>query len=254
MIGMLLLAGLVACMTHNAVVTKTVPYRQGETEMLGFLAYDDAAKDKRPGVLVVHEWWGQNDFAKERAKALAALGYVALAVDMYGGGKTTDTPAEAARLAGALRGTPVLRERIRAARDTLASQEQVDPARLAAIGFCFGGTTCLELAYSGADVLGVVSFHGGLTVPKPGDAPKAKFLVCHGADDPLVPAAQVAAYEKAMRENRCDWQLVSYGGAVHSFTNPAATGRGMPGVAYNEAAAKRSWRAMKDFFEEIFAR
>jgi dienelactone hydrolase len=162
--------------------------------MRGFLAYDDSLKSKRPGVLVVHEWWGLNDFARERALKLAGLGYVALAADMYGGGATTRDREEAGKLAGALLKNPdLLRARAQAALKVLAADPRVDPNRLAAIGFCFGGTTVLELAYSGADLAGVVSFHGGLPRPQPGDLKglKAKILVLHGADDPLVPAADL---------------------------------------------------------------
>jgi dienelactone hydrolase len=235
------------------VVTKTVEYRQDGTVMQGFLAYDDGLKGKRPGVLVVHEWWGLNDFAREKAQQLAGLGYVALAADMYGGGVTTKDREEAARLA-ALRNNPaLLRARAQAALEVLAADPRVDPKRLAAIGFCFGGTTVLELAYSGADLAGVVSFHGGLPRPHPGDLTrlKAKILVLHGADDPHVPAADLAAFEQAMRQAGADWQMVFFGGAVHGFTNPAAGDNKTSGVAYDARAARRSWRCMREFFREI---
>ena len=161
--GALALVCLSLAEVEAGVVTKTVEYRQDGTVMRGFLAYDEALKGKRPGVLVVHEWWGLNDFAKNQATKLAGLGYVALAADMYGGGVTTGDREEAGKLAGALRGNPdLLRARAQAALDFLAADPRVDPKRLAAIGFCFGGTTVLELAYSGADLAGVVSFHGGL--------------------------------------------------------------------------------------------
>jgi dienelactone hydrolase len=237
------------------VVTQTLEYRQEGTVMQGFLAYDDGLKGRRPGVLVVHEWWGLNDFARERAVKLAGLGYVALAADMYGGGATTGDREEAGKLAGALLSSPdLLRARAQAAHKVLAADPRVDPKRLAAIGFCFGGTTVLELAYSGVDLPGVVSFHGGLPRPQPGDLQrlKAKILVLHGADDPHVPAADITAFEQAMRQAGADWQMVFFGGAVHSFTNPAAGHNQAAGAAYNSRAARRSWRCMQEFFQEIW--
>ena len=185
----LLLLSLTA--VEAKIVTQTIEYRQDATVMRGFLAYDDGLKGKRPGVLVVHEWWGLNDFARERAVKLAGLGYVALAADMYGGGATTRDREEAGKLAGALLKNPdLLRARAQAAFKVLATDPRVDPKRLAAIGFCFGGTTVLELAYSGADLAGVVSFHGGLPRPQPDDLKRIKgaVLVLHGADDPHVAA------------------------------------------------------------------
>jgi len=237
------------------LITQTVEYRQDGTVLRGFLAYDAALKGKRPGVLVVHEWWGLNDFAREQAGKLAGLGYVALAADMYGGGLTTTDWEEAARLADIRNHPALLRARAQAALQTLAAAPRVDPKRLGAIGFCFGGTTILELAYSGADLAGVVSFHGGLPRPQPGDLErlKARILVLHGADDPHVPAADMAAFEQAMRQAGADWQMVCFGGAVHSFTNPAAGNDKAAGVAYDARAARRSWRYMQDFFREIFA-
>jgi dienelactone hydrolase len=238
------------------VVTETVEYRQDGTVMQGLLAYDEALPGKRPGVLVVHEWWGLNDFAKHKAAELAGLGYAALAADMYGNGRTTADPEEAARLAGDLRGNPeLLRARARSALEALAAAPRVDPQRLAAIGFCFGGTTVLELAYSGADLAGVVSFHGGLPRTQPDDLKrlKARVLVLHGADDPHVAAADIAAFEQAMRQAGADWQMVYFGGAVHGFTNPATGHNKASGVAYDARAARRSWRYMQDFFQEILA-
>jgi dienelactone hydrolase len=237
------------------LVTKTVEYRQDDKVFQGYLAYDDVGRARRPGVLVVHEWWGLNDFARKRAEQLAGLGYVALAADMYGQGATTANPQEAAQWAGELKGQPQLRARAQAALKVLAAAPRVDPRRLAAIGFCFGGTTVLELAYSGADLAGVVSFHGGLPRPQPGDLKhlKASILVLHGADDPHVPPADVAAWQAAMRQAGADWQMVFFGGAVHSFTNPAAGTDKASGVAYDRRAAPRSWRCMQEFFKEIFA-
>ncbi|MEJ2671978.1 MAG: dienelactone hydrolase family protein [Deltaproteobacteria bacterium] len=238
------------------MVTKTVAYRQDGTEMQGFLAYDDALTGKAPGVLVVHEWWGLNDFARDMAQKEANLGYVALAADIYGGGRVTTDREEAARLAGDMRGNPeLLRARAQAALLALAADPRVDPDRLAAMGFCFGGTTVLELAYSGADLAGVVSFHGGLPQAAPADLKrlKAAILVLHGADDPLVSAADITGFEQAMRQAQADWQIVCFGGAVHGFTNPANRDNPAAGVAYNAPAARRSWQYMQDFFREIFA-
>jgi dienelactone hydrolase len=252
----LTLVGLWLTAVQAELVTKTVVYQHNGTVMQGFLVCDGAVKDKRPGVLVVHEWWGLNDFAREKAKQLAGLGYVALAADMYGGSRTTTDREEAGKLAGSLRGNAaVLRARAQAALKVLAADPRVDPKRLAAIGFCFGGTTVLELAYSGADLDGVVSFHGSLPIPQPDDLKrlKAAILVLHGADDPHVPAADLTAFEQAMRQAGVDWQLVLFGGAVHSFTNPAAGNNKAAGVAYDARAARRSWRYMQEFFREIFA-
>lgn len=238
------------------VVTQVVPYTQNGTSLKGYLAYDDAVAGKRPGVLVVHEFWGLNDFAKQRTEKLAQMGYVALAADMYGEGKVTQDREEARHLASHIRSSPLLRERARAALKVLASQKLADPQRLAAIGFCFGGTTVLELAYSGAPVLGVVSFHGGLSVPKPEDRQnsRASVLVLHGAEDPHIKPEEIAAFQAAMRQAGADWQMNFYGGAVHSFANPAAGNDKSKGVAYDPRAATRSWQAMQLFFQEIFNR
>jgi dienelactone hydrolase len=251
------LAIVCLCLTaaEAKIVTRTVEYGQNGTVMRGFLAYDDGLKSKRPGVLVVHEWWGLNDFARERALKLAGLGYVALAADMYGGGVTTRDRKEAGKLAGALLAKPdLLRARARAALAVLAAEPRVDPRRLAAIGFCFGGTAVLELAYSGADLAGVASFHGGLPKAGPDDLKriKAAVLVLHGADDPHVSPADLAAFEQAMRQAGADWQVVLFGGAVHSFTNPAAGNNPAAGAAYNARAARRSWRYLQEFFREIW--
>jgi len=251
----LILVLSLAGVAQAKMVTKTVEYQQDGTPLLGYLAYDEAMAGKRPGVLVVHEWWGLNDFARKRAEELAALGYVALAADMYGRGRTTTDREEAARLSGVLRSQPhLLRARAQAALATLAAQPQVDPQRLAAIGFCFGGTTVLELAYAAADLRGVVSFYGSLPLPQPGEGKniKARVLVLHGADDPFVKPHEIASFEEAMRQAGADWQMVLYGGAVHSFTNPEAGKAGVPGVAYEPKAAARSWRHMQMFLQEIF--
>jgi len=238
------------------LVKKTVDYRQGVTVLEGYLAYDDAFKGKRPGVLVLHEWNGLGTYVKHRVEQLARLGYVAFGADIYGKGIRPATPEAAAREAAKYRGADrsLLRERGLAGLDELRKQPNVDAGRLAAIGYCFGGTAVLELARSGADLKGVVSFHGGLDTPNPADARniRAKVLVFHGADDPHVPPPQVAAFQEEMRKGGVDWQMVFYGGAVHSFTNPDSGNDLSKGVAYNEKADRRSWEAMKLFLAEIF--
>ena len=238
-----------------AVKTKVVEYKQGDTVLEGYLAWDDSTAVKRPGVLVVHEWTGINDHMRQRAEMLAKLGYVAFAADIYGKGVRPATQADAAKTAGLYKNNrPLLRARVRAGLETLKQQKIVDTQRLAAIGYCFGGTTVLELARDGADLRGVISFHGGLSTPTPQDAQniKAKVLALHGADDPFVKADEVAAFQDEMRKGGVDWQFVSYGNAVHSFTNKAAGTDNSKGAAYNEKADKRSWEAMKVFFAEIF--
>ncbi|MBM4275502.1 MAG: dienelactone hydrolase family protein [Deltaproteobacteria bacterium] len=249
-----LLVLVMAFSAQAKMVTQAVEYQQDGTVLEGHLAYDDAFKGKRPGVMVVHEFWGLNDYAKKRAEQVAALGYVAFACDLYGKGVVTKDPKEAAGHAAHLRGTPLLRQRARAGLDVLAKHKLVDPPHLAALGYCLGGTTVLELGYSGAGLKGVASFHGGLSVPKPEDkAIKAKILVMHGADDPLIKSEEIAAFQEAMRKTGADWQMIYYGGAVHSFTNPDADKAGVKGVAYNAAADRRSWQHLKDFLKELFS-
>ncbi len=240
---------------QGTILTQTLPYRHGDVELRGYLAYDNSIRGKRPGVLVVHEWWGLNDFAQEKARELAKLGYVALAVDMYGNGLATTDPAEAGRLAGQFRDNPTLwRERARAAYDALARDERCDPTRIAAIGFCFGGSTVLQMAASGLDLAGVVSFHGSLTAFAEADAAriKARILALHGAADSHVSDENVKAFEDSLRKTSVDWQLVVYGGAKHGFMNPAATRLGMEGVRYDERAARRAWEQMRLFLQEAF--
>jgi dienelactone hydrolase len=252
----ILLVVTLAMNSHAEIKTQTVEYKHGDTVLEGYLAFDDAAEGKRPAVLVVHEWMGLGDHAKNSANKLAALGYVAFAVDIYGKGVRAKDAKEAAELAGQYRGgdRALLRGRINAALDWIRQHEKVDAKNIAAIGYCFGGTTVLELARSGADVKGVVSFHGGLSAVNPEDAKriKCKVLVLHGADDPFVSAEEIADFQKQMREAGVDWQMIYYGGAVHSFTNPEAGNDNSKGAAYNEKADKRAWEAMKMFFLEIF--
>ncbi len=237
------------------VKTRTIEYRQGNTVLEGFLAYDTAGPAHKPGVLIVHEWTGLGPYVKKRAEMLAKLGYVAFAADIYGKGVRPDNPKDAATTAGIYKSNRgLLRERVNAGLEELRQQKQTDSGRIAAIGYCFGGTSVLELARSGADVKGIVSFHGGLDTPTPQDAKniRSKVLALHGADDPYVPAEQVKAFEDEMRGGNVDWQLVKYAKAVHSFTNPDAGNDNSKGAAYNADADRRSWEAMKSFFKEIF--
>lgn len=231
-----------------------IEYKQGDTSCEGYLAgYSEFSSIARPGVLVVHDWMGLGKFSMAKADELAKMGYVALAVDIYGKGVRPANPKEAGEQAGKFKSDrQLLRARVNAALNEL--QKYADPKHIAAIGYCFGGTTVLELARSGADIAGVVSFHGGLDAPTPA-APKSihcKVLALHGADDPYAPAVQVAAFENEMTKAGVDWQLIKYSGAVHAFTNPEAGTDSSKGAAYNEKADKRSWEAMKQFFAEIF--
>ena len=249
---MLLLTIIPAALAHAEIHTEPVDYKHGQVKLRGYLAYDDELEGRRPGVLIVHEWWGLNDYAKARARRLAELGYVAFALDMYGAGKATADKDLARKWSGELYGKPLQAERAKVGSNVLLNHKLVDRKRVAAIGYCFGGTTVLKLAFSGADIAGVVSFHGSLPPPKPAHKIKAKILVCHGADDPFIKPEQLAAFKVALRERKVDWQLISYGGAVHSFTNPAAAKSGIEGVNYHAAADKRSWRHMRAFFDELF--
>lgn len=248
---------LVSATAQAAIHTETLEYKCGDATCKGFLAYDESMKDmKMPGVLIAPEWWGLNDYARSRARQMAELGYVTLAMDIYGDGKSTTSADEAGKLSGAFRSDPaLLRRRAKAGYDALAARPEVDSAEIAATGYCFGGTTVLELAYSGAPLAGVVTFHAGLTEPKAEDVPgiRAKFLILHGADDTFETPEQIAAFQDAMRKAGLDWQMVYFGGAVHSFSNPAADSAGMKGVAYNEKADRRSWEYMKTFLAEVFA-
>jgi dienelactone hydrolase len=242
------------------LVTKSVNYEQGDVKLVGFLAYDDSAKSPRPGVLVIPEWWGVTDFVKDRAEKLAALGYVALAADMYGGGEVTTDPKRAGELASQFYGKPLMAERAQAGLDQLVKTGLVDAKKVAAIGFCFGGATCQALAYSGAPLLGIVSFHGSLIPASPEAAAKnkAKFLICHGAIDPFTKPEAIDTFKTSLDAGHFDYQFVSYAGAVHAFTNPGAdavrASTGLNGIGYNEVAARRSWQHMKIFFDEIFAK
>jgi dienelactone hydrolase len=228
-------------------------YADGATKLAGFVARPAKVKGKVPGVVVIHQWMGLTDHERKVSDDLAKLGYVALAADIYGEGVHPATTGEAGKLAMAYKGDRALyRRRIAAAIETLKAQKGVDGSRIAVIGFCFGGTGALEAARGGLPVKCVVSFHGGLDVPAgytPGPI-TAKVLVCHGADDPFVPAKDVAAFQEEMRQAKADYVFVAYSGAVHAFTQKEAGNDNSKGAAYNEAAHRRSWQHMKDFFKE----
>ena len=235
--------------------TETITYSDGTVSMSGFLAYDETLTGKRPGVLVVHEAFGLGEHAMERARMLAKLGYVALAADMFGDRMQADLTKGIALITELKSQPKVLRARAGAAMTVLAGLPQVDATRLGGVGFCFGGTVVLEMARGGADLKGVVSFHGSLETPMPaaeGDV-KASILVCTGADDPMIPATQVVAFEDEMRGAAADWQVVQYSKTVHSFTNPEADGSMTPAIQYNKLSDQRSWTAMSSFFTEVFA-
>ena len=250
-VGAVLLSGM---NSYGALHTEAIEYKQGDTTCEGYLAYDDAVKGTRPGVLVVHDWLGCDSYAKMRADMLAKLGYVAFAADIYGKGVRPSGPPEAMAQVTKYKGDrALLRARVNAALDALKKQPQCDTKRVAAIGYCFGGTTVLELARSGADIAGIVTFHGGLDTPtRDAKNIKCKVLICHGADDPYVPAADVTALQDELRAAGVDWQMIYYSGAVHSFTRQSSGNDNSKGAAYNEKADKRSWEAMKEFFGEIF--
>jgi len=243
---------------HAAVVVKDVTYKDGDTMYKGVLAYDDAMKDKRPAMIVVHEWWGITKHVRDYTKELASKGYTALAVDMYGNGKTTGDPKEAGQLSGSVSGNPdVMKARFDAGKKFLLSQPTVDSKRVGAIGFCFGGGVVLNMARMGEEIAGVASFHGSLgtkTPAKPGTV-KSRVLVMNGADDPFVKPEAIDAFKKEMDAAKVNYKFINYPGAVHAFTNPEATAKGqqykLP-LAYHKEADQKSKAEMLKFFSEIF--
>lgn len=257
-----LLAAFIACAGVSSlsakVVTQSVAYEHDGVKLEGVIAYDDASSALRPGVLVVHEWWGLNDYVKSRAKQLAEMGYVAFALDMYGAGVVTTEAKRAGELAGQFYGNPkAWAARARAGLDQLLASGKVAPDKVASIGFCFGGSTSLVLAYSGAPLTGVVSFHG-TPIPASAEASnRAKVLMLHGAADAFIKPEEIAAFEKSLTAGKFDWQWISYADAVHAFSNPGADALGKANnipIFYHETAARRSWSHMKLFFDEIFAK
>jgi dienelactone hydrolase len=253
---LLVFTGLVSA--QAAIKGEEVAYKAGNTVHKGYLAYDDAVTGKRPGVLVVHEWWGHNEHARNSARKLAEAGYVALALDMYGDGKRADHPDQAGKFAGEVgKNLPLMKSRFEAGMKLLRKQAQVDDKRMAAIGYCFGGSVVLQMAREGENLRGVASFHGGLATEhpaKPGKV-KARVLVLNGAEDAMVPAEQIAAFKKEMESARVDYRLVNYPGAKHSFTNPDADANGakfnMP-LAYNAKADQESWAELQAFLKLVF--
>jgi len=250
----LLIVGL-PTLVEARVQSKAVPYTIGQSSYEGFLAWDDSIEGKRPGILVVHEWWGLNEYARSRAEQLAALGYVALAVDMYGKGKVTTHPEKASEWAKLT--TSNVDEWLRRAQEGLKflrADPKVDPTRLAAIGYCFGGATVMQLVYGGAPVKGVVSFHGSLPLPQSSQSihHSAKVLIAHGDADPFLTSDHIEQFKTALDTAGIDWQMVLYSGAQHSFTNPGADQYGLKGAKYHKKADQRSWIHMKQFFDELF--
>ncbi len=243
--------------TGSVLKEENVTYSADSVTMNGYVVYSDSIQGKRPAVLVVHEWWGLNDYARNRAKQLAQLGYIAMAVDMYGNGQTAASPDEAMKLAGPFYQNPQMaKTRLDAALAKLKSYAQTDPSNIAAIGYCYGGFVVLNAAKLGADLKGVVSFHGNLSGVAPDkNLLKAKILVCHGAADPYVGEKEVATFKKQMDSVGAAYTFKSYPGAKHAFTNPASTENGKKfkmDIAYNEEADKNSWQEMKEFFSGIF--
>lgn len=238
-----------------AIKTENVEYKLGSAVLEGYWAYDDAqGAAKKPLILIVHNWMGMGEYVQSRARELAAQGYVAFAVDIYGKAEKPKDASEAGKVAGKYKGDiKLLRERAKAAFDYAKKNSKVDATKIVAIGYCFGGTTALEMARSGLPLIGVASFHGGLSTPNPADAKniKAKVLVLHGAIDPHVPVDEVNAFQKSMNDAKVDYQFIAYSGAVHAFTEKAAGNDITKGAAYNEAADRRSMQAFLGFMKEL---
>lgn len=255
-----LLCLLVASATHAELREQTVEYRSGDTILKGFLAWDDATTTKRPGVLVVHEWWGLNDYSRERAKQLAHLGYTAFALDMYGDGKSATHPADAQEfMHSVMSQADVMKKRFAAAKAVLEQDATVDPQRIAAIGYCFGGHVVLQMAREGLPLKAVASFHGMLNSPEPAkpNTVKARVAVFNGADDSMVSEQSIKAFEQEMQSASVDYTLVNYAGAKHGFTNPEATALGqqfnMP-IAYNAEADADSWKKLQTLLADVFVK
>jgi dienelactone hydrolase len=259
----LTLTGVLLALTTSAAMalhTEEIEYTANGTTLKGYLAYDDKIEGKRPGVLVVHEWWGHNDYVRKRAEMLAALGYTALAIDMYGDGKQAAHPEDAGKFAGEVRkNMPVAKARFLAAMELLQQQPTVAGDDVAAIGYCFGGGIVLEMARSGLDLDGVVSFHGSLGTqnPAPKGEVKARILVLNGAADPFVKPEQIEAFKAEMEAAGVDYKFVDYPDAKHAFTNPEADANGQKfniPLAYNAEADAASWQEMQQFFKTLFGK
>lgn len=237
----------------EAAKSKALVYKKGGESFEGLLVTPDKVSANTPAILVVHNWMGVSDETKKQAERMADLGYIVLAADVYGKGVRPKSPDEAGKLAGKYKGDRKLfRDRLTLALDTLRKQANVDKSKVFAAGYCLGGTGAIELARSGADLKGVISFHGSLDSPTPADGKniKTRILALHGADDPFVKTEDLNAFEKEMRDNKIDWQLVKYGNAVHSFTEKSAGNDNSKGAAYNAAADARSFEAFKTFLKE----
>jgi len=238
------------------VKMKTIDYRQGDTPLKGFLAWDDTAKDKRPGVLVVHEFWGLNQHARNQAVRLVKAGYVGFALDMFGEGKVATHPKDARAFAQeATKDPDVVRARFDAAMTILKAQPEVDASRIGVVGYCFGGGVALDMARAGADIDAVATFHGALAPhgePAQKGKVKPRIFVATGGADPMVPKEQVDAFRKEMKDAGANFQVVTYPNAKHSFTNPDAGKAGMDAAAYNAEADKQSWKAAMKMFREVF--
>jgi dienelactone hydrolase len=249
---------LVMVFTRSAIAgveTRDITYLIGEDEFTGYLAYDNTVSGKRPGVLVVHEWWGLGEYEKHRARMLAESGYVAFVVDMYGTGRLTDQPDQARSwMQEVTADVEWWRERALKGVEILKQHERVDAGRIAAIGYCFGGGTVLQLAYGGADIDGVVSFHGSLPAAdeETADKIKARILVAHGNADEYIARETITKFQDRLDQAQADWRMITYGNVRHSFTNPGADARGIPALKYDAGADRHSWRAMQEFFGEIF--
>ncbi len=238
-----------------AIKSKVIEYKHGEVVLEGYLVYDNLLKSKRPGILLVHEWWGHNKYIKDRAEQLVNLGYIVFALDMYGKGIKTEKVDEAKELASPFyEDRRLMRERAAAGLEILKNVKNVDSNRLGVMGYCFGGTVALELARYGADLDAVVSFHGGLSTPDSTAARniRGNILILHGADDPFVSKDEVDNFIVEMNSAGVTWQINYYSGAVHAFTNPEVSKYKLDGIAYNYKADKRSWEAMRSFFYDIF--
>lgn len=239
------------------IIATDIDYREGNDRLRGVLMHEPSWNTPRPAVIVFHEAWGINDYILRRTRMIAELGYHAFAADIFGERRVISSPAEAMPLTAAYRAQPErLRARVRAALDCIRTRTGVDAHRIGAIGYCFGGTAALELARTGAELAAVVSFHGTLASAAPVARPgiiRASILACTGADDPIIPATQVAGFQDEMTRAKADYQILVLGGAVHSFTNPDADALQMPGVAYHAKADARAWAAMRQLFESAFA-
>lgn len=239
------------------VVGNEITYATDSTTMKGYIAYDENIEAKRPGIIVVHEWWGHNDYTRKRADMLAELGYTAIAIDMYGDGKQAAHPGDAGKFSGmVMSNMPAAKARFNAALEQLKNHPSVDPDKIAAIGYCFGGSVVLTMANAGMDLDAVAAFHSGVQLPvMPSSDLKAKVLVCNGAEDPFVSPESIAAFTKAMDSVEADYQYIAYEGAVHAFTSKGADSLGkkfdLP-LAYQEKADKASWEELQELLNQVF--